>query len=363
MKKVTLLLVAISLVLGINTANAQKKAAFLSVFETVADIYDDDEKAAAEWFTTTYKGDFLPVSSLLTVDLSQYSVLWLHVDDEYFPAVPDEFLETAVLTKIKDYYKGGGNLLLSTHGVAYLPELGRFHQLLPGSGPVGTGAGGFNPDVWYALASYGTWRENPVENVIDRSDDPIYEGLTYEMHMKDNGKEYKVFPLLGEGWKEDHNCFWHLDMPDPYNNGNPQKFQYIYDTYKATPLGTWLHIGDYYGGAIVRWDPWEDFQGKCITIGIGAYEWNQNDRVNVYQSNIEKLTENALNELKGVSSGLSKLKAGKEVARIEVYTVTGIRIGEYSVEQLNAPGLAKGVYIVGLYAADGSLITTQKVIK
>ena len=363
MKKVTLLLVAISLVLGINTANAQKKAAFLSIYETVNDIFDDDEKAAAEWFTTTYGGDFLPVSALATTDLSQYGVLWLHVDDEYFPAVPDDYLETAVLTKITNYYKGGGNLLLSTHAVPYLVEMGRFDQPLPPNGPVGTGVGGYNPDIWFALPVYGTWRENPVANVIDHSGDPIYEGLTYEMHLKDNGNEYKLFPLIGEGWKEDHNCFWHLDMPAPYDNGNPQKFQYIYDTWKATPLATWAHIGDYYGGAIVRWDAWNDFQGKCITIGIGAYEWKQNDRVNPYQANIERLTKNALDELKSSGTGLPEIKIAKEAVKVKVYSVNGIRIGEYSKEQFSTTGLARGVYIVGSYAADGSLIATEKVIK
>lgn len=366
MKKVTLFLVAISLVLGINTANAQKKAAFLSIYETVNDIFDDDEKAAAEWFTATYGGDFLSVSALAATDLSRYGVLWLHVDDEYFPAVPDEFLDADVKTKIIAYYKSGGNLLLSTHAVAYLPELGRYDKFLsdPANGPVGTGAGASNPDTWYALATYGTWAENPIVNVIDRSGDPIYEGLTSEMHEKGNGQEYKAFPLISEGWKEDHNCFWNLEAPAPYaGNDNPLKFQYFSDTWKATPLATWTHVGDYYGGAIMRWDAWNDYQGKCITIGIGAYEWNQNDGVNAYQANIERLTKNALDELNASGSGLPELKINKEAAAIKIYTVNGIYVGEYKTEQLNSLHWAKGVYIINSYTVDGSLITTQKVIK
>ena len=364
MKKVALLLVAISLVLGINTANAQKKAAFLSIYETVNDIFDDDEKAAAQWFTTTYGGDFLPVSALATTDLSQYGVLWLHVDDEYFPAVPDEFLETAVKTKIINYYKNGGNLFLSIHAVPYLVDLGRYDQKLPPNGPVGTGNGANNPDTWYAQATYGTWLENPVANVIDHSGDPIYEGLTYEMHLKPNGKEYKVFPLIGAGWKEDHNCFWNLDAPAPYNgNDNPLKFKWFYDTWKTTPLATWPHVVDYYGGGIMRWESWNDYQGKCITIGLAAYEWNQKSGVNAYQANIKRLTKNVLDELNPSGNGLPALIIAKEVAKVKVYNINGIQIGEYGTEQFGTAGLAKGVYIIGSYAVDGSLIATQKVIK
>ena len=248
MKKVTFLM-ALCLVVGMSTAIAQKKAAFLSIYESTADTWmDDDEKAAAQWFTTTYGGDFLPVSALAATDLSQYGVLWLHVDDEYFPAVPDEFLETAVKTKIINYYKGGGNLLLTIHGVAYLPELGRYDKSLQGNanGPVGAGTGASNPDTWYASAVYGTYipgegRPNAV--VFDNSSDPIFAGLTYEMHERDNGNEYKMFPLIGPGWKEDHNCFWNLDAPAPYSgNDNPLKFPWFYDNWKATPLASWGHV-------------------------------------------------------------------------------------------------------------------------
>ena len=383
MKKVILLLVAISLVLGMNTANAQKKAAFLSIYETIGGIVDDDEKAAAEWFTTTYGGSFLPVSALSTTDLSQYDVIWLHVDVEDRPILPDDLLNFDVLEKITDYYKSGGNLLLTTHAVSYLACLGRIHQALPPNGPVGNGFGWDDECcAWYLSAIYGTWEENPVENVLDHSDDPLYEGLSYEMWPRPNGNEYKVFPLIGPGWKEDHNCFWHLELPAPFHFRNPLSHQYIYDTWKATPLGTWSNIEDYYGGAVMRWHSTCEYQGKCITIGIGCYEWNQNYPENPYQSNIERLTQNALDELSntgtntqlvingqqiGISVNNNLLMIFGEVGKARLYDISGVKVGEYNANKLakgvNVSSLPGGVYIVSLYDLQGEIIASKKIIK
>ncbi len=44
--------------------------------------------------------------------------------------------------------------------------------------------------------------------------------------------------------------------------------------------------------------PNAEFKGTAIAIGIGAFEWNQNNGENTYQGNIEKITFNALEYLK-----------------------------------------------------------------
>src|SRR5690606_37499197 len=62
-------------------------------------------------------------------------------------------------------------------------------------------------------------------------------------------------------------------------------------------LGTWGHVQDYFGSGITRWNAKDEFAGKAITFGLAAYEWNQNSGTNIYQSNIEQLTQNALDEL------------------------------------------------------------------
>ena len=59
MKKFYLLLVVCVLFANVSA----KKAGFLNVAASVSAIADDDEKAAAQWFTTTYGGLYPCVSN------------------------------------------------------------------------------------------------------------------------------------------------------------------------------------------------------------------------------------------------------------------------------------------------------------
>lgn len=378
MKKRLLLLLAVCFASIVAFAQGTSRVAYVSIFESVDDIEDDDELAAATWLLDTYGGDFLYVYDLPNTDLSQYGALWIHIDDEFFPEPAEDFYDDEVMDAIKSYYQGGGNLLLTIHAVGYLSELGRIDF---GVDIKGAGSGGDNPDIWYVSPTHGTV---PGMKAFDRSGDRLYAGLESAPIVRDNGVEYVQFPLISPGHKEDHNCFWSMSIPgNDIPNDQEAKLHAFQDGYSAEVLGTWAHVQDYFGAAIVRWLPTEEFKGKAITIGVAAYEWNQNSGENLYQSNIEKMTKNALDELtEGKSSvalleesqigiyfdgELLRLERTEGVASADMYAVNGQRINSYSAEQLHGGvsvnRLPNGVYILRVNDAHNRTMGVRKVVK
>ncbi|MDR2823846.1 MAG: T9SS type A sorting domain-containing protein [Prevotellaceae bacterium] len=196
---------------------------------------------------------------------------------------------------IRDWYKAGGNLLVTTYAYQYLfNDLGRV--------PVDNGV--YSHDIindnvessnGYIQTFFG--REERVGTTFNRSQDTLFAGLTNGVEMNFNGTgNCFAFPLLdNDKPMEKHNCFWHSDIVD-YGNVNTGKYDRMYEVLHVTPLATRDGIGDYYGAGIARWDAWEDYQGEAITIGLGTYEWNQSGG-NTHIDNIRQLTFNALSEL------------------------------------------------------------------
>lgn len=376
MKRIYSLAVLICLSFGLIWS--QGKVAYLSIYESVNSIEDDDEKAAATWFTGTYKGDFLPLSQATEAKLAEYDAIWIHVDDEYFPEAPDEFYDTDMLGLITNYYKNGGNLLLTVHAVGYLNDLGRIDLAVDVKG---AGSASENEDIWYVSPTWGTFLKNGTtpQTVVDRSTDKIYAGLTSEAIIRDDSKEYVQFPLISPGLKEDHNCFWTMDIPSNLiANDDYSKITTFESTYNMEALGTWAHVQDYFGAAIARWKPTGEYKGTAITIGVAAYEWNQNSGANAYQSNIEKMTANALNELGGGTTGINKASADNNIAVIgnvlmasannlssaKIFTATGLQVAAYNAEELavgaDISTLQQGIYIVALYDNAGNTIAAKK---
>ena len=109
----------------------------------------------------------------------------------------------------------------------------------------------------------------------------------------------KVIPLIGAGWKENHNSIY-KDLCMYYNMNNTDENAYvkISEDSQIRILATWDGINDYFMMANYETLPTEDFKGTAIAIGIGAFEWNQNRSVNPYQKNIEQTTHNAIEYLK-----------------------------------------------------------------
>jgi hypothetical protein len=265
------------------------KIAFLSVYPNIGSIIDDDEIAAAHWFAENVtNSEYITFQQILdnTVDLSQFRVIWWHSDEVGGKDLPAISKQPAVINAINDFYKAGGNLLLSIHATMYLEHLGRIPQGFSAGKAIGDGLGGSNPDVWTVSTNLKAY---------DYSGHPIYK----DMVMNNTGNNGKEFPLIGPGWKEDHNCNW-TDVPAPhgFSNGDDTFIPYLQNTFGVKMLGAWGHVRDYFMIAIGEMMPVGEYQGSAITIGIGGYEWNQNDAVNPHQGQIEKLTFNAIQYLK-----------------------------------------------------------------
>jgi len=270
----------------VNIQVGNTKVAFLGVANTWQAIEDDDEKAAADWFFQTYpSGEYVSFGDIAEGrDLNQYRMLWWIYDSEVDSRIPDAALVPEALNAVRTFYRQGGGLLLNTHAVGYLWDLGRMTANFERA--VGADPGGDNPDIWSMNVYMG--------RVHDESQHPIHQGIPYIM---EDGR--KLIQLLGAGWKEDHNMvFTELGKYYGLNNDDEALYRAISEDSNIRILATWSDISDYYMMANFEALPTEEFQGTAIAIGIGAFEWNQNSGQNPYQKNIEQITYNAIEYLK-----------------------------------------------------------------
>lgn len=285
--------------IGVRTRNSQikshyiyanvksQKIAYLMAVESADDIVDDDEKASYEWFTATYTdGDILTPNSVITTDLSEYSLIWLHIDRVGLLSgannLPSALIDNEVVTALSTFYKDGGSLLLTNHATQYITLLGRI-AADRNPGIFGSGEGGSGTDVW----SFNTH----IGMLYDNASHPIFESMST---VNDFG--HPTIPLIGPGHREDHNCMWDLNAFTYSVDGDNvvDKFQ---KENQAKVLGTWGHVTDFCCAGIVEFYPTETYKGRCIAIGLAAYEWNQNSNVNIYQNQIELLTRNTIKYL------------------------------------------------------------------
>lgn len=271
--------------------------AFLSHHESVNDITDDDEKAYAEWFFSNYEDDLAEFVSFAdiksgAVDLSKFKTLTWYLDgnaDEVF-SMPAIATDVDVVDKVKNFYLNGGNLYLLGYAGRYLIELGRFPD-----GKyfveVGNGPGFDNGDTW----GIGT-------SILqrDESSHPIYSGIPLTI----NGTR-KTFPVIGPGWKENHN-YVVVRIPEVYGmaNDNVVAYDKFNDDNATRWLGVWDGIGDYFMAGVIEFEPKGDYQGRAVFQGIGGIEWDQNAKgtinaagTNPYQANIELLAKNTISYL------------------------------------------------------------------
>lgn len=262
--------------------------AFLSTAESLTAIEDDDEKAAAKWFIGNYpSGELIPISKIASgeVDLSEISVVWIHIDRVGSGKIPDEFLNRQVVENITNYYKNGGNLFLSVHATQYLPYLGRItSNRAPGI--IGAGTGGIGSDTW-------TFNPN-IGMTYNHFSHPVYAGMET---IADLG--HPTIPLIGPGQREDHNSMWDLNS---YGYSIPADGENVVKAFEnentASVLGTWGQVTDFCCAGIVEFYPTTAYKGRCIAMGLAAYEWNQNTGTNIYQSNIQRITSNIIGYLK-----------------------------------------------------------------
>lgn len=266
--------------------------AYLGIYSdstTLLTTGDDDEIAAAKWLFNKY-----PTSRYIsfnqvkngTVDLSQIRVLWWNYDLTTTTALPAIALDPAVVSSLTSYYKKGGNLLFNQYAVQYFWTLGRL--TIPYFTQFDGGVGGSNPDVWGVGVN--------IHSKHDQSSHPLYKNIS--MTTQADGR--KTFPVIGAGWKENHNAVI-VRIPEYYGglaNDNETAYNNFVSDNNAVWLGLWDGIGDYFTAGILELQPKNDYQGSSLFIGIGGIEWNQNGTVNPYQSNIQQLYNNAIDYLK-----------------------------------------------------------------
>lgn len=271
-----------------TTINGQYDAskAKIGYIDVDAVSSDDDMAASKAWFVKQYPyGEVLSLSESSNWNLSQFSVIWIHIDivdlvQGYQNLTTESLINSNAVSKLTDYLKDGGNLLLCNHATQLLVPLNRLSDSMAPN-MFGSGAGGENLDVWGTNAN--------INNMYDRNSHEIYNGLSYGNFTYG----HKIYPLLGSGIKEDHNCVWYFS--DSSIGGN--RILDFENENKAVILGVWQHVTDDTNSSIIEFNPTETIKGRCIAVGIGAYEWHQNNVENPYQGNIEKMTQNAIEYL------------------------------------------------------------------
>ena len=259
--------------------------AMLLLAETEEDVTDDDELAAMAWFKENCtNGEVFTLGTLSSAGLASYDAVWVALDRVWLGHGRDRLpISDDAVNILKEYYKNGGNLLLTNHATQLIAVMGRTERY---PGIFGDGEGGSGNDSWSIQANIGM--------TYDRTTHPIYEGLDV---FYDYG--HPTFPLVGPGHREDHNCKWDFNAYGyaelyPEAENNVVAFEAEND---AVVLGAWGHVTDFACFGIIEFNPTDEFKGTCIANGLAAYEWNQNSNANVWQYNIKKLTSNMLNYL------------------------------------------------------------------
>jgi len=261
------------------------KVAMLLLAETEEGITDDDELAARDWFKKICtNGTVFTLGTLAGADLSSYDVIWVMLDRVGLGHGADRLpITEGAVNALKDYYKNGGNLLLTNHATQLITVLGRTERH---PGIFGDGEGGVGGDTWSIQANIGM--------TYDRRNHPIYEGM-----IEFGAFGHPTFPLIGPGHREDHNCKWDFNAygyrelyPDAENNVVAFEAENT-----AVVLGAWGHVTDFACFGVIEFEATEEYKGTCIANGMAAYEWNQNSGPNVHQYNIKLMTRNMLNYL------------------------------------------------------------------
>ena len=270
-------------------------AAYLLTANSIDELGDDDEVAAAQWFLDNYaakgKGMFISMDELNLIDTKKISCLWIQCDrqDGMEPGVknlPDGLAEPTLHTALHKYLQDGGNLFLTKHATQLTAAIGRIDEKYA-PGIYSSGVGGEGGDVWTTNAQIGIGGPD----LYDHRFHPIFAG----MEMGDpNNYGYENIPLEGPGMREDHNCMWDCNA---YGfSGQPNVIVNFEDATSSSVLSTWGHVQDYCCAGIVEFMPNTEFDGRIIAIGLSAYEFNQAGG-NSYQHNIEKLTANCIDYL------------------------------------------------------------------
>lgn len=259
---------------------------------------DDDELAALEWFRANYSdGRVLTPADMAAGDITpdKYGEIWIQVDRVGIAMgwqnLPSELVQPDVIAALTEYVKNGGNLLLTKHATQLVAAIGRVSE---NRAPnlFGSGEGGVGTDIWTLNPVIGSGQSEPY----DHKNHAIFAGL--ELLPTSVTGYPDGYGMEGPGMREDHNCMWDLNVTALEISNTPNVVKGFETAANCSVLATWAHVADYCCAGIVDFNPDGDYLGRIVAIGLNSYEWNQNDRVNDYQGNIEKMTANCLEYLK-----------------------------------------------------------------
>ena len=275
------------------------KVGYLLLADNPTDLTDDDEQAAAMWFLENYvdteQGDFITIPQLTgsEIDFDDYGVIWIEVDQVGLEIgwnnLPGGLAASPTIDALKRFGENGGNLYLTTFATQLTVPLGIVPEDMAPT-QYNSNPGGYNPDVWTINPFIGPTNDT----FYDRSEQEVFAGLTFDKTIYD----WATIPLIGEGDKEDHNCMWKVG--ELWSNaGTPglNAISWFEGQTNSIVLATWGQERSYNFAGMVDFKAGGN-HGRCIAMGLAAYEFNQNSGENVYQENIEKLTSNVLNILK-----------------------------------------------------------------
>lgn len=299
--------------------------AFLSGYATAEELVqkgDDDEASAWLWMHETYpEAKYLPFSAIHSAaDLENVKVLfWLRdietgqAEDVF--AMPESV--QAATPYIREWYRAGGNIILWSHAVVYIEQLGRLPKgtYQAPTHDLGLGCGRGHLDEGHWLLATQLYPGHTFKK--DHSTHPLFEGLPIY-----NSNDVRGFMVKGPGWTEDHNCLF-FNYPGEITGRNREQeicYTLTTDYFGIYPLATWdsqiwwvsqLNVYELRKGQT-------DYEGRAICIGNGGCEFSMksyretgkdgegnpifettDDRSacptnNIYQPNILRMAKNAI---------------------------------------------------------------------
>lgn len=286
MKKIVTLFVFCAFAL---TVSAQ--VAFLKVQAELPDYGGEQpEQNAFNWFETTYGAGNVVDMNHIPTDASTYKVLWVNVERDISEGDFDNLFPADKRTALSDYVKAGGNLLLTKKASRLACHIGRMGDRGGSTYYPSWDNNGYNvgEDTWTINAMIGVGY-----TLRDARQHPIFRDMTTSTQYA-----HESFPLIGNVNRSNDNCIW-TEMETIAGGGTPNDniatLNNFQSDWNCQVLAVWGHVRDYVAPVIVEFFPQGDYKGSVITIGASAYQWGTS---NNYISNVQILTENALNYLK-----------------------------------------------------------------
>ena len=269
--------------INVSTPNNGSKIAFLGIAATRFEIANPDEKAASDWFFSTYgNAEYISFQDIKDGAQLDYSVIWWHNDSSM--ELPGIALENTVVEKIKTFYSNGGGLLLSTFAARYVETL----DLVPGGKGPNNVFGDFLPNGF--VDDNNSWGIS----FKTRAEHPIFQGLETFEEGKAKFLEKGTFRL-------NHTAWWFLPEWGGYGNGEGWREQTGGINLASED---WDNTLD--GRVAIAEFPSESSEGNAIVIAFGAYDWHNETNAegvpsapNGFLSNIQQLTRNSIDYLEG----------------------------------------------------------------